>query len=110
MRGWESIPRNSRGMRKRVRNCDFGNLGNDGDQSPNPAQQETNNETLEIVELGGDEVASIEEIDGVVREERLEYREEQVQFARKKGMGEEHHVLTALALLGEVILDQRQKK
>ena len=64
---------------------------------------------MEIVELGGDEVASIEEIDGVVREERLEYREEQVQFARNKGIGEEHRVLTALALLEEVISAQLQQ-
>ena len=43
-------------------------------------------------------------------EERLEFREEQVQCLRKGGMEEEQHVLTALAILGEVILYQRQKK
>ena len=42
--------------------------------------------------------------------ERLEFREEQVQCARKKGIEEEQRVLMALALLGEVILGQRQKR
>ena len=58
--------------------------------------------------MGG--IINIEDIDGVVGEDRLELREEQVQCLRKKGNEEERHVLTALALLGEVISDQCQKK
>ena len=52
---------------------------------------------------GRGEIINIDDIDGVVWEERLELREEQVQCARKKGEGEEQHALTALALLGEAI-------
>ena len=42
--------------------------------------------------------------------ERLELREEQAQCVRKKGNEAEQKVLAALALLGEVILDQCQLK
>ena len=80
-----------------------------GDQSSIPEQQETNNEMLENVDLEGGEVINIEDVDGVVGGERLEFREEQVQCVRKKGI-EEQRVLTALALLEEVILDQRRQK
>ena len=58
--------------------------------------------------MGGGEIINIEDIDGVVRDVRLEFREAQVQCVGKNGNGEEQHVLTALALLGEVISDHRQ--
>ena len=45
---------------------------------------------------------------GVVGDERLEIREEQAQWVRKKGTEAEKQVLAALALMEEVILDQRQ--
>ena len=64
---------------------------------------------LETVELEWGGVIIIDEIDGVVGDGRLEFREEQAQCGRKKGNEEEEqHVLAALALLGEVITDQRQ--
>ena len=85
-------------------------FGNSGDQSSLPEQQEANAETLESVELGWGEAAHTNDVDGVVGGERLGFREEQVQGARKKGMEEEQRVLTALALLGEVISDQCQQK
>ena len=49
--------------------------------------------------MGGGEIINIEDIDGVVRDVRLEFREAQVQCVGKNGNGEEQHVLTALALL-----------
>ena len=62
-----------------------------------------------MLRLGG--VIAIGDIDGVVVDESLEFREEQVQCVRKKGNEEEQQqVLAALAMLGEVILDQRQLK
>ena len=45
---------------------------------------------------------------GVVGDERLEIREEQAQWVRKKGTEAEKQVLAALALMEEVILDHRQ--
>ena len=39
--------------------------------------------------MGGGEIINIEDIDGVVGEERLEFREEQIQCVRKKGVDEE---------------------
>ena len=62
------------------------------------------------VKLGGGDVIIIGDIDGVVGGERLEFREEQAQCVGKKGGEEEQQVLAALALLGEVILDQCQSK
>ena len=56
---------------------------NGGGQSSNPTQQETNEENLRNVESGGDGLTIIEEIDGLVGEERMELREEQVQMVRK---------------------------
>ena len=58
---------------------------------------------------GGGEIINIDDSGGVVGEERLEFREEQVQCVGNKGWGEEQRVLTALCLLEEVILDQCQK-
>ena len=51
--------------------------------------------------LRGD-IIIIGDIDGVVGDGRLGFREEQVQFVGKKG-NEEQQVLAALALLEEVI-------
>ena len=70
---------------------DFGagfseNLGNGGDQSSIPEQQEAGNETVENVGLVGGEVINIDDVDGVVGGGRLEFREWQVQCVRKKGM------------------------
>ena len=82
---------------------------NGGDQSPLPEQQATNieNEMLWNVEMGGGEII-IGDIVGVVGDARLEFREEQVQCLRKKGNAEEQQVLSALAILEEVISDQCQ--
>ena len=59
---------------------------------------------------GWDGVINIGDVDGVVGEERLEFREAQFQFARKKGMWDEQKVPTASPLLEEVISGQRQLK
>ena len=53
-------------------------------QSSSPMQQETDDENLGNVELGGGEITIIEEMGGLVGEERMEFREEQVQLVRKR--------------------------
>ena len=58
--------------------------------------------------MGGCGVITIGDIDGVVGDERLEFREDQVQCVGKKGHVEEQQVLAALALLGEAVSDQCQ--
>ena len=80
--------------------------GNGGGQSSSPTQQETDGENLGNVELGGDGVTIIAEMEGVVGEERLAFREEQVQCVRKK-RGKQ--VLAASALFGEVVAGQRRQ-
>ena len=55
---------------------------------------------------GMGEIITTDEIEGIVGDERLELREEQVQCVGKKGNEEEQQVLAALPLLGEVILGQ----
>ena len=81
-----------------------------GGQNSIPEQQETNNETLGNGDLGRGGIINIEDIGWVDGEERLKFRDEQVQCVRKKGIGEENPVLAAFALMEEVILDQRQVK
>ena len=53
--------------------------------------------------MGRGEVTNIDDVDGVVGGERLEFREEQDRCVGKKGMGEEHRVIAAFPLLEEVI-------
>ena len=60
--------------------------------------------------MGGGGVITIGDIDGVVGDGRLEFREEQAQCVRKKGSEEEQQVLAALAFLEEVISDQCRLK
>ena len=54
------------------------------------------------------EITIAEEMEGLVGGERMQFREEQVQFVRKKEE-EEKHVLAALALFGEIIADRCQQ-
>ena len=55
------------------------------------------------------EITIAEEMEGLVGGERMQFREEQVQFVRKKEE-EEKHVLAALALFGEIIVGQCQQE
>ena len=68
-----------------------GDLGNGGDQSSLPEQQETNIEAgmLENVEPGGATII-IGDSEGGVDDVRLELREEPVQCVRKTGILEEN--------------------
>ena len=59
------------------------------------------------VELGGGEITIVEEMEGVVGEARLAFREDQAKCVRKKRAKQ---VLAASSLFGEVIVDQRQQK
>ena len=56
---------------------------NGGDQNHNRAQPATNDENLENVESGWDEITPIEELEGLVGGEYMELREEQVQMIKK---------------------------
>ena len=70
---------------------------NGGDQNQYQTQQETNDENLRNVESGGDEITTIEELEGLVGDECMELRVEQVQM-ENKNEEEEKQVLDALAL------------
>ena len=54
------------------------------------------------------ETAIIDDFEGVVEDVRLALREEQVQWAGMKGIGDENRFLAALALMGEVLSGRRQ--
>ena len=97
---------------KRFRGGDFGGLGNGEDQSSLLEQQETDIEAemLGNVEPGGDESITIGDFAGVVEDERLELREDQVRCVRKKGIAEGEHVLASMGLFEEAILDKCQAK
>ena len=82
---------------------------NGGDQNQNQTQQETNDENLRNVESGGDEITTIEELEGLVGDECMELREEQGQM-ENKNEEEEKQVLTALALFEAIIVGQCQLK
>ena len=70
---------------------DCGRRGKWREAHPQPKKQETNNnEILGRVESGGGEIIAIGGMEGVVGEERLEFREEHVQRARKKEEEEGH--------------------
>ena len=59
---------------------------------------------------GGGEEVIIDDFEEVVGEERPEIMEEQVQMVRKQDMDEERNVLSAMALIWELILDKCQVK
>ena len=66
----------------------FRDFGNGGGESTLPEQQDTSNDEklLWNVELGGGEAIIIDDFEEVVGEERLELREEQVQWVGNQGM------------------------
>ena len=54
-----------------------------GGRNQYQAQQETNDGNLRNVESGGEEITTIEELDGLVGGERMELREEHVLMLKK---------------------------
>ena len=56
---------------------------NGGGQGHNRTQPGTNDENLENAESGGGEITTIEELEGLVGDECMELREEQVQMIKK---------------------------
>ena len=77
------------------------------DQNQNQTQQETNDENLRNVESGGDEITTIEELEGLVGGM---YGTERRTSTNGKENEEEKQVLAALALFGEIIAGQCQLK